>query len=164
MPVTTSLPERALPLGVEDLAPDFTLLDQSRQEWTLSEALAGGDVALCFYPMDFSPVCGVEMGCVNEEFERWQGMGVRVVGISCDSFFVHEAWAREMGLKQTLLADMHRAVSKAYGFYWPDLNVSSRGTVLLTLGPDGHPKVKWVQQREIKDAMVLDDLFSALGQ
>lgn len=163
MPVTTNLPSRSEPIAVGQLAPDFTLMTQGREEWTLGQALEHGDVALCFYPMDFSPVCSTEMKCVADEFDAWQGKGVQVVGVSCDSFFTHEAWAKELGLKQTLLADMHRAVSRAYGFYWPDLNISSRGTVLVGKGDDGAPVVKWVQAREIKDAMNLDDLMAQVG-
>ncbi|MFI4917215.1 MAG: redoxin domain-containing protein [Phycisphaerales bacterium JB060] len=163
MATTTELPPRAEPLAANDPAPDFTLLDQNRNEWTLSDALTRGDVALCFYPMDFSPVCSTEMKCVNDEFDRWKNKGIQVVGISCDSFFTHQAWAESIGLKQALLADMHRAVSKAYGFYWPDLNVSGRGTVLVGKGDDGTPVVRWVQEREIKDAMNIDDLLSQLA-
>lgn len=163
MATTTELPPRSEPIATNDPAPDFTLLDQHRNEWTLSDALTRGDVALCFYPMDFSPVCSTEMTCVNDEFDRWQDKGIQVVGISCDSFFTHQAWAESIGLKQTLLADMHRAVSKAYGFYWPDLNVSGRGTVLVGKGEDGSPVVRWVQHREIKDAMNIDDLLTQIG-
>lgn len=141
-----------------DTAPDFALKDQNKAEWRLSEALKSGDVVLCFYPLDFSPVCSTEMKCANDELTRWSAKGVQVVGISCDSFFTHEAWAKSLGLKQTLLADMFRDVCKAYGIYWPDLNVAGRGTVLV--GRDG--KVKWSQRREIKDAMKVDDLAAVL--
>ena len=153
------LTPRDTPIGVGETAPDFTLLTQSREEWTLSEALKGGDVVLCFYPMDFSPVCSNEMKCVTDELERFASKGARVVGVSCDSFFVHEAWAKSMGLEHTLLADMHRAVCKAYGLYFADLNVAARGTVVV--GADG--KVKWVQRREIKDAMSNDEVLGMLG-
>jgi len=163
MAATSDLPVRTQPVAAGDRAPDFTLMTQNRKEWTLSDALDQGDVALCFYPMDFSPVCSAEMKCVNDEFHSWHEKSVQVVGVSCDSFFVHQAWAESMGLKQTLLADMHRAVCKAYGFYWPDLNISSRGTVLVGKGDDGQPVVRWVQAREIKDAMDLGDLLAQLA-
>ena len=46
-----------------------------------------------------------------------------------------------MGLKHRLLADMHRAVTKAYGLYHPGGNISQRATVIIA--KDG--KVAWVK-------------------
>lgn len=156
-------PELSEPIAVGASAPDFTLKDQTKEDWTLSDAVKRGDVALCFYPMDFSPVCSTEMACVTQEFDKMAEGGVQVVGVSCDSFFVHEAWAKQMGLKQTLLADMHRAVCKAYGFYWPDLNISGRGMVVIGQSDDGIGKVKSVQKRDIPQAMETDDLLNLLS-
>lgn len=156
------LTPRQTPIQAGETAPDFVLMTQDRQEWKLSEALktAGpGGIVLCFYPLDFSPVCSVEMKCVTDEMGKWEAKGAQVVGVSCDSFFVHKAWAEALGLKQTLLADMHRAVCKAYGLYWPDLNTAWRGTVAI--GKDG--KVTWAQKREIKDAMNVDEVLAAVG-
>lgn len=157
------LTPRETPIRVGDTAPDFTLTDQNRADWRLSEAVKTSDVVLCFYPMDFSPVCSVEMKCVTDEMERFAQRGAKVVGISCDSFFVHKAWADSLGLKQTLLADMHRAVCRAYGIYFPPLNVSGRGTVVIGRDPTGAGRVKWVQTRELKDAMKNDDVLTAIS-
>jgi len=156
------LTPRTTPISAGEEAPDFTLKDQSRGDWTLSAALGDGPVVLCFYPMSFSSVCTTEMKCVTDEFARWREKGAQVVGVSCDSFFVQKAWADALGLKQTLLADMHREVCKAYGFYWPDLNVAARGTVIVERGPGGVPRVKWAQSREIPKAMKFDEVLAAL--
>lgn len=149
---------RETPIEVGERAPDFTLKDQDKGEWTLSEALAKGPVVLCFYPMDFSGVCETEMKCVTDDFSRFESKGAQVVGVSCDSFFAHKAWSESLGLKQTLLADMHRQVCRAYGFYFPALNVASRGTVVI--GRDG--VVKWVQSREITSPMSVEDVLGGL--
>lgn len=157
------LKPRPTPITVGELAPDFTLTDQNRKEWTLSDAVKKGDVVLCFYPMDFSPVCSTEMKCVTDEMGRFEKKGAQVVGVSCDSFFVHKAWADSMGLKQTLLADMHRAVCKAYGLYFPNLNIAARGTVLIGKDAGGKGKVKWVQARELGAAMANDEVLAAIS-
>ncbi len=157
------LTARTEPVRAGDAAPDFTLPDQNRTEWRLSEALKKGDVVLCFYPMDFSPVCSTEMKCVTDDLERFKAKGAQVVGISCDSFFVHKAWAEQLGLKQTLLADMHRAVSKAYGLYFPDLNIASRGTVVIGKDAGGKGRVKWVQARPLKEAMKNEDVIASIS-
>ncbi|MBK7404590.1 MAG: redoxin domain-containing protein [Phycisphaerales bacterium] len=159
----TELTPRTSPIKVGEAAPDFTLKDQNRADWTLSEAVKRGPVVLCFYPMDFSPVCSTEMQCITSDFAKWEAKGAQVVGVSCDSFFVHKAWADALGLKQTLLADMHRAVCKAYGFYWSDLNIATRGTVILERDAAGEARVKWVQAREIPQAMNPEELLQALS-
>lgn len=159
----SELEPRDLPLSIGDVAPDFTLTDQARQPWQLAEAVQKGDVVLCFYPMDFSPICSSEMQCVTDSMDRWAASGAQVVGISCDSFYVHAAWAQALGLKHTLLADMHRAVSRAYGFYFEPLNVSSRGTLIIAQNDSGVGRVKWVQAREIKDAMELDEVLAQIS-
>ena len=40
---------RSTPIGVGDIAPDFTLADQSGQKVTLSDARRTGPVVLVFY-------------------------------------------------------------------------------------------------------------------
>jgi peroxiredoxin len=163
----TPLADPTTPIALGATAPNFTLKDQSKQDWTLSEAVKKGDVVLCFYPMDFSPVCSTEMKCVTEDLTKWaggrNGKTVQVVGVSCDSFYTHEAWAHALGLRQTLLADMHREVCKAYGFYWPDLNISGRGTVVIGQSDSGVGRVRWVQQRAIPQAMSFDEVLASLA-
>lgn len=162
MPSDTLTP-RDTPIAVGATAPDFMLKDQNRNEWRLSEAVKKGDVVLCFFPLAFTGVCGTEMKCVNDEIESWQQEGAQVVGISCDSFATLKAWADQLGLKQTLLADMHREVCKAYGLYWMELNVSSRGTVIVGKATDGHGRVKWVQAREPGKAMNWEEVLTWLA-
>ncbi|HVZ93105.1 MAG TPA: redoxin domain-containing protein [Phycisphaerales bacterium] len=162
MPNENLMP-RDTPFKVGDRVPDFVLPDQNRQEWRLSDHVKKGDVVLCFYPMDFSPVCSTEMRCVTDELAKFSGKGAEVVGISTDSFYTHKAWAESLGLKQTLLADMHRQVSRAFGMYFAPLNVASRGTVVIGKNAEGVAKVKWIQARELKDAMKNEDVVAALG-
>ena len=157
-----ALQPRTSTIAVGDAAPDFTLKDQYRNDWRLADAVKKGDVVLCFYPLSFTGVCGTEMKCVNEEMASWQGKGATVVGISCDSFAVQRAWADKEGHKQPLLADMHRQVCRAYGLYWADLNVSSRGTVVIGKDPSGQGRVKWVQAREPGKAMDFEEVMATV--
>jgi len=154
------LTPRQAPIEVGETAPDFTLLNQDREEVALSDLLRQGrDVVLSFYPMSFTSTCTSEMECFNADREKFANKNATVVGISCDSFAVQKAFAEKHGLDIPLLADMHRQVCRAYGFYWPELNVSSRGTVVI--GPDG--KVKWVSAREPGDAIKTEELLAALA-
>lgn len=150
-----------LPPG--SIAPDFTLKTQDRADWSLAEHVKKGDVVLSFYPFAFTSTCSVEMKCVNDELKSWKDKGANVVGISCDSFAANKAWADQMGLKQVLLSDMHRAVCRAYGLYWADLNVSQRGTIVIGQSADGRGKIKWSQARPPSEAMNWDEVSSHLG-
>jgi len=157
------LTPRDAPITVGESAPDFTLLDQDRREVSLSGLLleaAGGDVVLSFYPLDFTGTCTTEMETFTRDKARLESAGALVVGISCDSFACHKAFAEKHGLDLPLLADMHRQVCRAYGFFWPDLNVASRGTVVV--GPDR--RVTWVSAREPGDAIRMEDVLGALGR
>lgn len=154
------LTPREAPIGVGERAPDFTLMDKDRNEVSLAGLLErGGDVVLSFYPLDFTGVCTGEMEAFTRDKAAFEKRDATVVGISCDSFACHKAFAEAHGLTQPLLADMHRQVCRAYGFYWPDLNVASRGTVVI--GPDG--VVKWVSAREPKDAIRNEDVLGVCG-
>lgn len=154
------LTARDTPIKTGEKAPDFTLPNQDNKEVSLSKDLLGkGDVVLSFYPFAFSSVCGTEMKCYTDDLEKYRAKGATVVGISCDSFFAQKAWADSMGLKVTLLADMHRAVCKAYGLYFAPLNCAARGTIVI--GPDG--VVKWVNARELKDAVEGADVLAAIS-
>lgn len=157
------LKAREKPVSVGEVAPDFTLKDQNRADWRLADHLKKGDVVLCFFPLAFTGVCSTEMKCVNDEIESWKKRGAQVVGISCDSFATLKAWADSLHLKQTLLADMHRQVCRAFGLFWPELNVSSRGTVVIGRSPDGVGKVKWVQAREPGNAMNWGEVMEAIA-
>lgn len=151
-------------IGLGETAPDFTLKDQNRQDWNLAEHVKQGDVVLCFYPLAFTGVCSTEMKCVSDEMAKWTASGAKVVGISCDSFAVLAEWSKQLGLKQALLADMHREVCKQYGLFWKDLNVSQRGTVVIGKSADGKGKIKWTQSREPGKAMNFDEVLAWLGR
>jgi len=118
-------------IEVGQQAPDFTLKDQDQQDVKLSSFRGKQNVVLAFYPLDWSPVCTTENKCFTDDFPKFEAVGAEVFGISADSFFSHKAWAESLGLKQRLLADMHREVSKKYGLYFEPLNCSKRATVIV---------------------------------
>lgn len=154
-----NLKPRTSPIAVGEVAPDFTLVDQDRKEWTLAEAVKKGDVVLSFVPFAFTSTCSVEMGCISKDIAKWSGKAT-VVGVDCDSFAANKAWAEKDGYKHQILSDIHRAVCKAYGLYWADLNVANRGTVIIGKSADGQGKVKFVEARPPSKAMDWDGVLS----
>jgi alkyl hydroperoxide reductase subunit AhpC len=72
------------------------------------------------------------MPAFEARIRDFEAAGAQVVGISTDSIYSHEAWARSLGgLSYPLLGDIHREVVKRYGVYWPELNACHRATFVI---------------------------------
>jgi peroxiredoxin len=158
-----TLTARTSIISAGEIAPVFTLMNPTRAEWTLSDAVKKGDVVLCFFPFAFTGVCGTEMQCISKELGTWTSKGAEVVGISCDSTFTLGAWAAAEGFKHTLLSDQHRQVCKAYGIYWADMNTTHRATVVIGKAADGKGRVKFSQSREPKNAMNFGEIMAMIA-
>jgi peroxiredoxin len=117
---------------VGDLAPDFTLVDETGEKVTLS-SLRGGNVVLVFYPLDFSPVCTRELKEISGVAGKYEAEHARVFGISVDSRWCHAAFKRDEELSATLLADFHPKgdVARLYGVYIDDAGIANRGTFVI---------------------------------
>ena len=132
--------EETTPIAVGAMAPDFTLPDQDKNNFRLSDYRGKKPVVLFFYPLDWSPTCSKENACFTQDLSRFSQYA-EVAAISIDSVWSHKAWSEKMGLKHRLLSDMQRAATKAYGLYHPAGNISQRATVIVS--PEG--KVVWVK-------------------
>ncbi|MBI4013028.1 MAG: redoxin domain-containing protein [Candidatus Rokubacteria bacterium] len=72
------------------------------------------------------------MPAFEARVKDFEAAGTQVVGISTDSIYSHEAWARSLGgISYPLLSDMHRDVVKRYGIHWPELNACYRATFVI---------------------------------
>lgn len=103
-----------MPLPVGNPAPDFTLYDDARERWSLSDH-RGHPVALLFFPGAFSGVCTTEMNRVNRDLSRFTARGARVVGLSTDAPEVLAEFKRVEDLRFPLLSDHDAEVAEAYG-------------------------------------------------
>ena len=73
----------------------------------------------------------------------FEAADTQVVGISTDSIYSHEAWAKSLGgISYPLLGDIHRDVVKRYGVHWPELNAFHRATFII----DKHGIVRFVER------------------
>jgi peroxiredoxin len=99
-------------------APEFELNATPDQKLKLSD-LRGKNVILAFYPADWSPVCGDQMGLYNEMLKIFKKENAELVGISVDSKWCHMAFSQDRKMHFPLLADFEPkgAVSRAYGAY-----------------------------------------------
>jgi alkyl hydroperoxide reductase subunit AhpC len=64
-----------------------------------------------------------------------------LLGISGDSLFAHEAFAKASGIAFPLLTDIHRTAIRAYGVHDEDRNVAYRSTFIV----DREGALRWGQ-------------------
>ncbi len=72
------------------------------------------------------------MPAFEARLRDFEAVHTQVMGISTDSIYSHDAWAKSLGgISYPLLGDIHREVVKKYGIWWPDLNANTRVTFIV---------------------------------
>ena len=72
------------------------------------------------------------MPAFDKRVRDFEAVRTQVLGISTDSPFSHENWAKTVGISSyPLLSDVQRDVSRAYGVYWPEWNANVRATFIV---------------------------------
>ena len=97
-----------------DKAPLFELEDDQGGTFSLEDH-RGEKVLLVFYPGDDTPVCTAQLCDYRDGIESFDGMGVKVVGISADDGESHRKFRAKYDLPFTLLSDPKREVAARYG-------------------------------------------------
>jgi peroxiredoxin len=141
------------------LAPDFTLYVTPDQKLSLSE-LRGRPVILAFYPADWSPVCGDQMGLYNEVLAEFQKHHAELLGISVDGVWSHEAFAQSRHLHFPLLADFEPkgGVARKYGAYRDGDGFCERALFVI----DNKGKIAWSYCSPISINPGADGILEAL--
>lgn len=106
--------------------------------------LASGYAVLFSYPLDFTFVCPTELNDMSDNMDKFNAMGVKVFGVSCDSAQAHQAWLRMpkkeggiAGLKFPLVADTSGDIAFAMGALLPT-GFPTRATYVLHNGNIKH--------------------------
>ena len=122
---------------IGQVAPDFTLKDQTNTEVTLSSFKGDKAVALVFYPFTFTGVCQGELCELRDDNSQYEKAGMQVLAVSCDSRHAQAKWAEEQGFGFPVLSDFwpHGEVAKAYGVFNDALGCANRATFII--GKDG---------------------------
>jgi alkyl hydroperoxide reductase subunit AhpC len=72
------------------------------------------------------------MPAFDRRIGDFEAANTQVLGISTDSPFSHENWAKSAGINHyPLLADLHRSAARDYGVYWPEWNANHRATFIV---------------------------------
>jgi peroxiredoxin len=122
---------RAAAIEIGSPAPDFELPGTDGGNIRLSSFRGSRNVMLIFYPLDWSPVCSNQLPAIQADQARFDSYDTQLLGISVDSRWSHDAFARSLGLKYPLLSDMHREVARKYGMLREKENISERALVVL---------------------------------
>jgi len=138
-----------MPIAVGTKAPDFTLKSKTAEglvDVKLSDLLGKKQVVLLFFPLAFTGVCTQEFCDVTSGLSTYANLDAEVLGISVDSPFAQEAWAKQNKIGIKLLSDLNKTVIKAYDVVFPLLagvgDTAARSAFVI--GKDG--VVKYAEQ------------------
>src|SRR5437660_12379985 len=100
---------------VGDLAPGFTLSNQSGAEVSLEEDLGKAEIVLYFYPKNNTGICTEEASAFRDSYEVFKHAGAEIIGVSSDSMESHQQFAKDNQLPFSLLSDVGGVIRKHYG-------------------------------------------------
>lgn len=153
-------------IEVGSKAPDFSLKTKTAEglkEVKLSDNFDKKQTVLLFFPMAFTSVCTKEMCTATEDYEAFTNLDAAVYGISSDSPFALDAWAKASHMSITLLGDMDSKVIKLYDvlasdrFGFPGIAMRSA----FVINKNGVVTYKWVGS-ELSDFPDFDSIKDAL--
>jgi alkyl hydroperoxide reductase subunit AhpC len=111
-------------------APEFKLKSTLDKELSLAD-FKGQHVVLVFCPLDFSPVCSIQLPEYSSRKTDFEKHNAVVLGVNRDSIYTHKAWAKEFGIDIPLLADMTNSAARAYGVDLPERGISKRAVFII---------------------------------
>lgn len=147
-------------------APQFCLPDKDGNVLKL-ENFKGKKVVLYFYPKDNTPGCSRQAEAFSGIFEKYESMGVVLIGISKDSQDSHRKFACKYNLPFILLSDTELKTIKDYDV-WKEKKLYgkvSMGVVRTTylISEDGIIEKVWTKVKPADNpAEVLDYLQNSL--
>lgn len=113
-----------MPISVGSQAPGFTLkskTDSGLVDVSLSENAGKKNTVLLFFPLAFTGVCTQELCDITAGLNQYAALGADVIGISVDSPFAQEAWAKQHKIGIKLVSDLNKTATDAYGVRFPML-------------------------------------------
>ena len=105
-------------ISVGSKAPDFSLKSKTAEglkDVKLSANFGQKNTVILFFPLAFTSVCTDEMCSVSQGLDAYAGSGAEVIAISVDSPFAQEAWAKANNIGLTIVSDLNKEATNAYG-------------------------------------------------
>ena len=122
-------------------APDFEA-KSTQGLIRLSDFTSKGKYVLLFsHPADFTPVCSTEFVAFARAWQRFDDLGVQLIGVSIDSIYSHIAWVRDLEknagieVKFPVIADLDQKVAGLYGLVHPEASDTSTVRAVFAIDP-----------------------------
>lgn len=151
-------------LQIGDVAPPFTLPDQTGTDVSLSD-FRGSRVVIYFYPKDDTTGCTKEACNFRDQWTAFEQHGIQVLGISKDDAASHTKFIAKYSLPFTLLTDAEPCpVAESYGSYGLKkfMGREYMGMMRHTFVVDGEGKIERVYLK-VKAETMADDILRDLG-
>jgi peroxiredoxin len=155
-----SLAARTEALEVGDKAPDFELPATTGGTIRLSDYLGKKMVLVEFYHTDWGPTCMANLMERRDDFDKFEGLGVQVLGISLDHAYSQSAFAQSLGLSFPLLSDFpHGRTVRAYGidYYEGEAKRLYARPSFFLIDQDGIVRGYWGQRPRNPDEILAPD-------
>jgi len=111
-----------MPLTVGTKAPTFTLKSKKADGLVdVTLPVPGKKTVILFFPLAFTSVCTDELCSVTQGLDAYAGAGAEVIAISVDSPFAQEAWAKANQIGLTIVSDLNKEATNAYGVLFKGL-------------------------------------------
>lgn len=138
-----------MPIPNGSKAPDFTLKSKQASglvDVKLSNNLGKKNTVLLFFPAAFTGVCTQELCDITAGLKSYSSLNADVIGISVDTPFAQEAWAQKEKIGITLVSDLNKEVTKAYGVLLPMLAGIGDTAARAAFVVDKHGVVQYAEQ------------------
>jgi peroxiredoxin len=101
-------------ISEQQIAPDFSVLDETGSEVRLADYKGKKNVVLYFYPKDDTPGCTIEAQQFTQYIDDFAQYDTVVYGVSKDDCISHVDFIKKFGLQVGLLADTDGVLCEAY--------------------------------------------------
>lgn len=118
-------------LRVGEPAPDFTLPSTAGSDVTLSSFRGRHNVLLAFFPLAFTSTCTAEVCAFTADYDRFASADTVVFPISVDSTASLKEFKAKYQVRQEMLSDFKRTVSRLYDSLLEDRFYSARAYFLV---------------------------------
>lgn len=154
-------------LEINDPAPNFSLLNTSREIVSLDDYKGKRNVLLLFYPLAFSSVCTQELCSTRDNLKIYESFNAEILGISIDSFFVQKAFKDSQNLNFQLLSDFNKVAANKYEILYEDFfgmkGVAKRSAFIVD--KEGIIKYQEVLEdsSDVPDFKIIQNILSSLN-